>query len=529
MATRQQIDKVIKHGALWLKAQQNTDGSYGKWGIGSTCLAVMALLFSNVAKQDAAVKQAIAYILNSAPADDSYFRSLTVMALVANGEKTPDIVSRVQSDTEWLIQAQGHNPDEILSYGGWGLTGVANAANGSSTQYALLALYAAAAWGLVAPQETWSRAVKWYQRNHDINNDGSYTYGLGDYSWFNSGGIRHSMTAAALAGLKAINALAANPDDLAQVKSLVGHALDWLNTNYIIELSPGIRDSWYYYYLYSIASSCVIEPPIIFIGTNDWYTDMADTLVALQRPDGRWTSELDKKSTEVVHTSFALLALAKADLRSATSGSNGRNKSSLAKEPLKKRQIRKAGFPVIKTLDTFDFKHSPRINRPLVEQLGEGDFISRKENIVLIGNPGTGKTHLAISLGLLACDRGYRVKFYTAAELIQKLLVAQEQRRYAKLAQILGQIDLLIIDELSYLTLSRPSAELLFQVIAARYERASLIITSNLEFSQWTAIFGDPMLTAAVVDRLIHKSYVIDTHGPSYRLKHRLQPDSVKE
>ncbi|EAX48436.1 IstB domain protein ATP-binding protein [Thermosinus carboxydivorans Nor1] len=529
MATRQQIDKAIKNGVLWLMAQQNADGSYGKWGVGSTCLAVMALLYNNVANQDAAVKQAIAYILNSAPVDNGYFRSLTVMALVANGEKTPDIVSRVQSDTEWLIQAQGHNPDEILSYGGWGFTSVSEAADGSSTQYALLALYAAAAWGLAAPRETWSRAVRWYQRNHDINNDGSYTYGLGDYSWFNRGGIRHSMTAAALAGLKAINALAADPDDQAQVKSLVGHALDWLNTNYIIELSPGIRDSWYYYYLYSMASGCVIEPHIIFIGTNDWYTDMADTLVALQKPDGRWTSELDKKSTEVVHTSFALLALAKANLHLVASGANGRNKSSLAKERPPKRQIRKAGFPAIKTLDTFDFKHSPRINRSLVEQLGEGDFISRKENIVLIGNPGTGKTHLAISIGLLACNRGYRVKFYTASELIHKLLVAQEQRRYVKLAQLLGQIDLLIIDELSYLTLSRPSAELLFQVIASRYERASLIITSNLELSQWATIFGDPMLTAAVVDRVIHKSHVIDTHGPSYRLKHRLQSDSLAE
>ncbi|WP_186450926.1 IS21-like element helper ATPase IstB, partial [Sporomusa sp. KB1] len=149
-------------------------------------------------------------------------------------------------------------------------------------------------------------------------------------------------------------------------------------------------------------------------------------------------------------------------------------------------------------------------------------YIQQKEGIVFCGNPGTGKTHLATALGLKACEKGLRVRFYTAAGLVNDLLEAQQNHTLSKLEQQLTKLNLLILDELSYLTFARSSAELLFQILSSRNERGSVIITTNLEFSRWTEIFGDPMLTAAIVDRMTHRSHIVDTNGPSYRLRQRI-------
>ncbi|WP_145102085.1 ATP-binding protein, partial [Sporomusa sp. KB1] len=147
---------------------------------------------------------------------------------------------------------------------------------------------------------------------------------------------------------------------------------------------------------------------------------------------------------------------------------------------------------------------------------------SKKKALSFVATPGTGKTHLATALGLKACEKGLRVRFYTAAGLVNDLLEAQQNHTLSKLEQQLTKLNLLILDELSYLTFARSSAELLFQILSSRNERGSVIITTNLEFSRWTEIFGDPMLTAAIVDRMTHRSHIVDTNGPSYRLRQRI-------
>lgn len=520
MAARQEIDFAIKKGVAWLKTKQNKDGSYGQWGLGSTCLAIMALVHCNVLNSDPLIKRAISYILNTNPPDSTFFRSLTSMALIVNGEKTPDASYRVQLDITWIIKSQGKEPDNLSSYGGWGETHNSQAADSFSTQLALLALYLAALRGIPVPEQAWNRAIMWYQRNYNINKDGNY-YSVIDNPEVYGNGVSFSAAAAALFSLKTISLFSSDQDIQTLAKSLTGYTLDWLTLNYAVELSQDIPDSWYYYYLFSLALGCGIEPYFNFIGTNDWYTDMADKFVLLQKPDGRWVSETDKKSTDVIYTSFALLVLTKVEfLFKSKLWNNNINK--LMDEKQKKILMCKAKLPIIKTLDGFDFKHLPRVNRFLIEQLGECEFIEQKENVIFIGNPGTGKTHLAISLGLQACSKGFKVRFYTAAELVDRLVTAQIRRRYSKMEKLLNKIDLLIIDELSYLTLSRPDAELLFRVISARNEKASLIITSNLDFTKWIEIFGDKMLTDAIVDRMNYKSHIIDTHGLSYRRKKRL-------
>jgi DNA replication protein DnaC len=191
-------------------------------------------------------------------------------------------------------------------------------------------------------------------------------------------------------------------------------------------------------------------------------------------------------------------------------------------ENQRKQRIRQAKLPLAKTLDTFEFGNLPKLDPALIWHLAECTFIQNRENIVFIGNPGTGKTHLALGLGLMACNKGYRVRFYTAAALVNELIEAKEHKRLTRIEKQLLQVQLLILDELSYLTFNRGSAEMLFQALSSRHERGSTIITTNLAFSQWTEIFGDPMLTAATVDRLTHKSHIIDTNASSYRLKQRV-------
>ncbi len=184
-----------------------------------------------------------------------------------------------------------------------------------------------------------------------------------------------------------------------------------------------------------------------------------------------------------------------------------------------KRRIKKARFPLMKSLDNFQFENLPHVKEALIWELASGDFIQKKENIVMVGPPGTGKTHLAIALGLKACSNGYSVRFFTAAGLVNELTEAQDEKRLVRLETQLAKVNLLIVDELSYVSFPRYSAELLFQVLSERTERSSVIITTNLDFSRWVEVFGDAMLATAIVDRLIYRSHVLNMNAESYRFK----------
>lgn len=191
------------------------------------------------------------------------------------------------------------------------------------------------------------------------------------------------------------------------------------------------------------------------------------------------------------------------------------------------RRIRTARFPVKKSLDDFDFKMLQHVEEALVWQLATGEFIDKHENIIAIGNPGTGKSHLMTGLGIRLCKLKYRVRFYTAADLAAELTEAQANHRLTRLEQSLEKVDLLILDELSYLTFTKPQAELLFHQLSVRNERGSVAITTNLEFSRWEEFFPDSMLTAALIDRLTHHAHILNMNGTSFRLKQRLQKKDV--
>ena len=183
------------------------------------------------------------------------------------------------------------------------------------------------------------------------------------------------------------------------------------------------------------------------------------------------------------------------------------------------RRIRSAKFPVHKTLDTFDFKAQPGINKTLITDLMRGEYIEEHENILFLGNPGTGKTHLATALGYAACAQGKRVKFMTVTGLVTQLLEAREDRKLDKLLTRLEKLHLLILDELGYVPFSKAGAELLFEVVSRAYERQSLILTTNLPFEQWTEILVNERLTGALLDRITHRVHIIEANGESFRLK----------
>ena len=187
------------------------------------------------------------------------------------------------------------------------------------------------------------------------------------------------------------------------------------------------------------------------------------------------------------------------------------------------RRQRAATFPVIKTIDTFDFKTQPSLNEPLVRELLRGDYLDKRENVLLIGNSGTGKTHLASALGFAACAQGKRVRFFTVTNLVTELLEKREDRQLKRfLAQIEKQ-ELLILDEFGYVPFSKAGAELLFDVVSRAYECQSLLVTTNLPFEQWVEILGNERLTGALLDRLTHRVHILEANGESFRLKEAKQ------
>jgi DNA replication protein DnaC len=186
---------------------------------------------------------------------------------------------------------------------------------------------------------------------------------------------------------------------------------------------------------------------------------------------------------------------------------------------LVERRIRQARFPAVKSLDSFDFAAIPALNKMLVLELARCEYIARRENVIALGPSGTGKTHVALGLGLAACQKGLSVGFTTAAALVHELLEARDERRLLRLQKQLAAYKLLIIDELGYVPLSPTGAELLFEIFSQRYERGSVIVTSNLPFDEWTSVFGAERLTGALLDRLTHHVHILAMNGDSYRLK----------
>lgn len=182
-------------------------------------------------------------------------------------------------------------------------------------------------------------------------------------------------------------------------------------------------------------------------------------------------------------------------------------------ESSQKRKIRAANFPYIKTMDELDYSRFENIEESFLGQLGSCDFISKRQNIVMVGNPGTGKTHLSIALGVKACLNGMNVKFYTAANLANELIEAQDHRRLTRIERQIAKADLLIVDELSYLTFNRHQSELLFKVIADRSERQSVIVSTNLKFSDWVTMFENTTMVTALIDRLTFRSHVLNMNS----------------
>lgn len=182
------------------------------------------------------------------------------------------------------------------------------------------------------------------------------------------------------------------------------------------------------------------------------------------------------------------------------------------------RRIKAARFPATKSLDTFDFAAIPSLNKMQVLELARGEWIERRENVIALGPSGTGKTHVALGLGLAACQKGLSVGFTTAAALVHELMEARDERRLLRLQKQMVGYKLLIIDELGFVPLSKTGAELLFELISQRYERGATMITSNLPFDEWTETFGSERLTGALLDRLTHHVHILEMNGDSYRL-----------
>ena len=188
------------------------------------------------------------------------------------------------------------------------------------------------------------------------------------------------------------------------------------------------------------------------------------------------------------------------------------------------RRIKAAHFPVLKELADFDFTAIPSLNKQQVLELSQGTYIAKAEPIVLVGNPGLGKTHIGIALALAACRQGRRVRFYNTAGLVNELLAVQETHQLSRLLNVALRHDLIVLDELGFIPFSPLGAQLVFQFCSTLYERVALLITTNLRFADWVQVFGDERLTAALLDRLTHHAHILEFTGvDSYRFRERLQ------
>lgn len=209
---------------------------------------------------------------------------------------------------------------------------------------------------------------------------------------------------------------------------------------------------------------------------------------------------------------YAEFLLNLTELEVATRMENGR-----------KRRLRDAKFPLLKPLEIFKFEAAPDLDTRLIKDLAGGRYIKDARNVIFLGRSGTGKTHLATALGMEACSQGIRTRFVTGCALANELIEARDEKILARVIKRYASYGLLIIDELGYVPFSKEGAELMFQVLAERHERRSVIITTNLGFGDWTQIFGDPTLTAALLDRVTHKAFTINCTWESYRLKDTLK------
>ena len=196
------------------------------------------------------------------------------------------------------------------------------------------------------------------------------------------------------------------------------------------------------------------------------------------------------------------------------------------KENGRKRRLREAKFPLIKPLEVFNFDAAPDLDVRLIKDLSSCDYVKKSRNVIFMGKSGTGKTHLATALGMEACKQGVRTRFVTGCGLANELIEARDEKVLARSIKRYAGYGLLIIDELGYVPFSKEGAQLIFQILAERHERKSVMITTNMGFGDWTQIFGDPSMTAALLDRITHKAHVINCTWESYRLKETLKRSS---
>ncbi len=193
------------------------------------------------------------------------------------------------------------------------------------------------------------------------------------------------------------------------------------------------------------------------------------------------------------------------------------------------RRITNAKFPVLKELDSFDFSSVGGISQARVRELAQGDYLANKESIILVGNPGLGKTHIATGLALAACKQSKKVRFFSAAGLVNDLLAAGKELRLSKFMAPILKSDLVVLDEVGFIPFSTEGAQGLFQFCSDLYERVSIIVTTNLRFADWTSIFGDEKMTAALLDRLTHKGHILEFIGESYRFRQRLYQEEQQD
>jgi DNA replication protein DnaC len=192
-----------------------------------------------------------------------------------------------------------------------------------------------------------------------------------------------------------------------------------------------------------------------------------------------------------------------------------------------RQRIKAARFPVLKELADFDFSAIPQLNKQRVLDLARGEYITKAEPILLVGNPGLGKTHVASGLALLACRQCYRVRFYNAAALVNELILVQEQHRLPKFLATALKHNLIVLDELGFIPFSTTGAQLMFQFCSTLHERVALMVTTNLKFADWTQVFGSEPLTAALLDRLTHKAHILEFIGESFRFRQRMQQQEL--